>query len=911
MSLSSLKETLSRPCTEIPSTSSSSSYLTQSSISDSQFDEPTLNPRKPPKTSISQQLLRIQDPFSPFQKKPPPEQRPPQQIKSEGEKQVQRGKRVQQQKFSVVDEDEDDNDVDGDDDGHDEREKEGIGKRRLDPFIFDHTGPYEPLLLSAPGEIPVIQVPASINCRLLQHQREGVKFLYKLYEKKHGGILGDDMGLGKTIQTIAFLAAVFGKDGDSSNFSNSKRDEDVKGPVLIICPTSVIHNWESEFSKWATFRVSVYHGTNRDLILDKLGVQGVEILITSFDTYRIHGNILSEVKWEVVIVDEAHRLKNEKSKLYQACLGIKTRNRYGLTGTIMQNKIMELFNLFDWVAPESLGTREHFREFYDDPLKQGQRSTAPDRFVQIADERKRHLATVLRKYLLRRTKEETIGHLMLGKEDNVVFCAMSEVQKRVYRRMLQQPEIQCLINKDLPCSCGSPLTQVECCKRTLTDGIIWNYLHRDNPEGCDSCPFCVVLPCLIKLQQISNHLELIKPNPKDDSDKQKKDAEFAAAVFGSDLDLVGGNSQNESFMGLSDVKHCGKMRALEKLLSIWISQGDKVLLFSHYVRILDILEKFFIRKGYCFSRLDGSTPIGLRQTLVDDFNSSPSKQVFLISTRAGGLGLNLVSANRVVIFDPNWNPSHDLQAQDRSFRFGQKRHVIVFRLLAAGSLEELVYTRQVYKQQLSNIAVSGKMEKRYFEGVQDCKEFQGELFGIHNLFRDLSEELFTSEIIELHGKQGKESTTTGSKQHHENEIEMHFNPSTEEEACESSLQDNELRKPGVERAATGKKPVVLEELGIVYTHRNEDVVNLKSGHATGEATSMLPGDDWCKPSGVPAMRRRRLLACQEDKKRQFGLVAAYMGMGEVEFSRWVLSATHEEREKALRDYYKKRRKEDG
>ncbi|KAH9292328.1 hypothetical protein KI387_042484, partial [Taxus chinensis] len=168
--------------------------------------------------------------------------------------------------------------------------------------------------------------------------------------------------------------------------------------------------------------------------------------------------------------------------------------------------------------------------------------------------------------------------------------------------------------------------------------------------------------------------------------------------------------------------------------------------------MLDILEKFLIRKGYCFSRLDGSTPMSSRQSLVDNFNSSPSKQVFLISTRAGGLGLNLVSANRVVIFDPNWNPSMDLQAQDRSFRYGQKRHVTVFRFLAAGSLEELVYTRQIYKQQLFNIAVSGNLEKRYFEGVQDSKEYKGELFGISNLFRDLSDELFTSDIVEQHEK---------------------------------------------------------------------------------------------------------------------------------------------------------------
>jgi SNF2 family DNA or RNA helicase len=203
-----------------------------------------------------------------------------------------------------------------------------------------------------------------------------------------------------------------------------------------------------------------------------------------------------------VVVDEAHRLKNEKAKLYTACSGITTQKRFGLTGTIMQNKIMELFNLFDWVVPGCLGDREHFRAYYGEPLKQGQRLSAPERFVQVADARKKHLVSVLRKFLLRRTKEETIGHLMLGKEDNIVFCKMSDVQKRVYRRMLQQPDIQILINKDVRCSCGSPLPQVECCKRTEPDGVIWSYLHRDNPDGCSICPFCLVLPCLVKLQQV-------------------------------------------------------------------------------------------------------------------------------------------------------------------------------------------------------------------------------------------------------------------------------------------------------------------------------------------------------------------------------------------------------------------------
>lgn len=798
-----------------------------------------------------------------------------------------------------------------DDDHQEEAEEEEVkefGRAELSRVQFEDTGPYEPLVLSSDGEFPIIQVPAYINCRLLAHQREGVKFLYMLYKSNHGGILGDDMGLGKTIQTIAFLAAVYGKDeeyGDSRVLKENQIGQ--KGPVLIICPTSVICNWKCEFSRWAPFNVSLYHGSSRELILEKLQANGVEVLVTSFDTFRIHGNLLSGIKWEIVVVDEAHRLKNEKSKLYSACLEIKTHRRIGLTGTIMQNKIMELFNLFDWAAPGSLGTREHFREFYDEPLKHGQRATAPERFVRVAGERKQHLVAVLHKYMLRRTKEETIGQLMLGKEDNVVFCAMSELQKRVYQRMLHLPDVQCLINKDLPCSCGSPLAQVECCKRIVPKGIIWPYLHRGSPEGCDSCPFCLVLPCLVRLQQISNHLELIKPNPRDEPDKQRKDAEFASAVFGSDIDIVGGNAPSKSFMDLSDTRYCGKMRALEKLMSSWALMGDKILLFSYSVRMLDILEKFLIRKGFCFSRLDGSTPTNMRQSLVDEFNSSPSKQVFLISTRAGGLGLNLVSANRVVIFDPNWNPAQDLQAQDRSFRFGQRRHVVVFRLLAAGSLEELVYSRQVYKQQLSNIAVSGKMEKRYFEGIQDCKEFQGELFGICNLFRDLSDRLFTSEVLELHEKQGQQHT-----EHHSDKQELTSLGSlpTPAEGSEtfSSVSKN-LHPSDIEIAATDKP--VLEDLGILYAHRNEDIVNSRPG--IQQKIIVLTGDNNPRIDTNASWKRKtdgeeNVVSTRDRKKIQYGRLAQFKGMGVVEFSKWVLSATPSDRESLLRNY-KRRKKE--
>ncbi|XP_024988466.1 switch 2 isoform X2 [Cynara cardunculus var. scolymus] len=848
MSLNSFKEIL-KPCHQSQSQSSSAS----ASVSAYSQTSTTLNARKPPKSSLSQQLLRLEDDSNSF----------PTLLSTKQSKEVSQRKQQPHRTDVVVEREFEDEEEEFKEEGKGNGFR--IAKPKLDaPQFFHPTGPYEPLVLSGSGHNPVVQVPASINCRLLEHQREGVKFLYNLYKKNHGGILGDDMGLGKTIQAIAFLSAVYGKDGEYGETTILKGNEgDKKGPVLIICPSSVIQNWEAEFYKWATFSVAIYHGTNRDMTFEKIEAHGVEILITSFDTYRIHGNILSSVSWEIVIVDEAHRLKNEKSKLYEACLAIKTRKRYGLTGTVMQNKIMELFNLFDWVVPGGLGTREHFRDYYDEPLKHGQRSSAPERFVQVAQERKKHLVSVLNKFLLRRTKEETIGHLMKGKEDNVIFCAMSEVQKRVYRRMLQLPDIQCLIDKDLPCSCGSPLKQVECCKRTVPNGVIWPYLHKDNPDGCDSCPFCLVLPCLTKLQQISNHLELIKPNPRDDSDKQRKDKDFASAVFGTDIDLVGGYTQNESFMGLSDVQHCGKMRALENLMSSWILEGDKILLFSFSVRMLDILEKFHIRKGYSFSRLDGSTPTSLRQSLVDDFNSSPSKQ-----------------------------------AQDRSFRFGQKRHVVVFRLLAAGSLEELVYTRQVYKQQLANIAVSGKLEKRYFEGVQDCKEFQGELFGISNLFRDLSDKLFTSEIIEPHDKQGTEQERISGEKQSLPDFGMCFLP---QQARETFSLDSESSKPFDDKSSKRIVPVN-GELGIVYAHRNEDIISHgRECDAKQEVTTSTLIQP-CFPQKPTVLSEKGNGSLRTHKMKQYRMVAKFMGMEVVEFSKWVLSASVLERKRVLRDY---------
>ena len=172
---------------------------------------------------------------------------------------------------------------------------------------------------------------------------------------------------------------------------------------------------------------------------------------------------------------------------------------------------------------------------------------------------------------------------------------------------------------------------------------------------------------------------------------------------------------------------------LKSLLGKWYTDGDKVLLFSYSVRMLNILEKLLIAEGHAYQRLDGTTPPSQRLSACERFNRTNETFVFLISTRAGGLGLNLTAANKVVVFDPNWNPSYDIQAQDRAFRIGQRRHVKVYRLISADSLEETIYQRQIYKQQSANLVMNASHERRYFKGVQGLKGEEGELFGLTNL----------------------------------------------------------------------------------------------------------------------------------------------------------------------------------
>ncbi|KAK9824960.1 hypothetical protein WJX74_010323 [Apatococcus lobatus] len=646
-------------------------------------------------------------------------------------------------------------------------------------------GPDEPLALVSPAagdaaDMTCLDVPRTINKFLRDYQRQGVQFLFRQYatrSRKHpagmGGILGDDMGLGKTVQTIAFCAALLGKKGSVSDANiASPSDSSRRHPILVVVPASVIDNWLREFSSWGLFMVlAMKSGTTfeaKAAMLRQAFEKSCEVVIVGIELFTQNIDDFLKVDWHVMIVDEAHRLKNRRGRFHAAACAIKTPLRYGLTGTAMQNDYDELWALMHWAVPFSLGEYEAFKHDYITPMRLGQQSTAAEHIHAKGRVAQQRLNILLDKYLLRRTKEGTLRDQLPRKTDNIVLCPMSELQLRAYRRALASVDFQMLVHAADPCDCGSELPQSTCCHvMAPEEGLLWPHFHLcacDNPmdpitnpdgckwhkpEGCErpKCPLCLVLPCLSILQKLANHVDLIKANPQDratDPLKCQREAEVAEMVLGDDLDEAGGCYQKATF--LAD-HTCGKLKALKHLLQIWNQKQDKVLLFSYSVKMLSIVENVVVKKGYSFLRLDGSTPTANRQSLVDQFNHSPSTFLFLISTRAGGLGLNLTAANKVVIMDPSWNPAHDLQAQDRAYRIGQARDVTVYRLISTGTVEELIYDRQLYKQQHAAMAVSGTVQTRYFEGVKGDKSKPGELWGLHNLFKLTEEWVNTHDIL--------------------------------------------------------------------------------------------------------------------------------------------------------------------
>ncbi|CAK7267361.1 hypothetical protein SEPCBS119000_002509 [Sporothrix epigloea] len=734
-------------------------------------------------------------------------------------------------------------------------------------------------------DIPLVYsagtIPACIAQYLRDYQVAGVQFLHRLFVYQKGGILGDDMGLGKTVQVAAFLTAAFGKTGDERDNKRMRKvrravtggEHDADGPwypqVLVVCPGSLIQNWRNELQRWGWWHVDVYHGAGKDDVLQSARAGRLEIMITTYTTYKNHRDRINTVRWDAVVADECHVLKERFSETTRAMNDVNALCRIGLTGTAIQNKYDELWTLLNWTNPGRFGTPADWKQTITRPLTIGQSHDATLLQLSLARTTARKLVeNLLPEFFLRRMKT-LIAHQLPRKTDRVVFCPLTERQSEAYTNFVNSPTVEHLRHVSDPCDCGSGLTRGFCCYNSI--------------PGTDTSWYSMVFPTIQSLLKLANHLILLVPSADnivgqsaadDDREVEGEDKEpedengvERAAGFSSrpsfkkplSADKLANDRHNralkvlqdcvpddwatlyrqrDSLVNLANPDFCGKWKVLRKLLRFWHENGDKVLVFSHNVRLLRILQHLFHNTSYSVSYLDGSLSYDERQRVVDDFNADPAQFVFLISTKAGGVGLNITSANKVVIFDPHWNPAYDLQAQDRAYRIGQVRDVDVFRLVSAGTIEEIVYARQIYKQQQANIGYSASTERRYFKGVQQDQSRQGEIFGLKNLFAYHNDQVMLRDIVNktniAEAKVGVHLTAIDMEQaaaDKDNEVLTKLERGTA--SSMATLMEDEVNKKDKmknDTSAETNQPksdaiqAILASAGVEYTHINNEVV---------------------------------------------------------------------------------------
>ncbi|KAK8405352.1 hypothetical protein O3P69_001714 [Scylla paramamosain] len=482
------------------------------------------------------------------------------------------------------------------------------------------------------------KVPLLVWNKLYKYQKTCVRWLWELHSQGCGGILGDEMGLGKTIQIISFLVGL-----SYSGLSYRRQRWNGLGPTLVVCPATVLHQWVKEFHIWwPPFRVAVLHesgsftGTRPALISNINSHSG--ILVTSYTGVRDQLETLLQYDWHYIILDEGHKIRNPEAQITVALKRFQTPHRLILSGSPIQNSLKELWSLFDFVFPGKLGTLPVFLQQFAVPITQGGYANATKLEVQTAFKCASMLRDTINPFLLRRMKNDVRSHLSLpDKNEQVLFCSLSDEQRKIYSEYIAGDQVKAIMGGRAKVFVG-----------------------------------------LINLRKICNHPDLYTGGPVGEN-----------TTWNSGL-------QPELRYGWWS--RSGKMHVLRSILQLWSSQGHRVLLFTQSRQMMCILEKFLMDESYSYLKMDGTTTVASRQPLINKFNSDPSYFVFLLTTRVGGLGVNLTGADRVVIYDPDWNPSTDSQARERAWRIGQLRHVTIYRLLMAGTIEEKIYHRQIFKQ---------------------------------------------------------------------------------------------------------------------------------------------------------------------------------------------------------------------
>eukprot|EP00658_Telonema_sp_P-2_P033936 TRINITY_DN24817_c0_g1_i1.p1 TRINITY_DN24817_c0_g1~~TRINITY_DN24817_c0_g1_i1.p1 ORF type:complete len:804 (+),score=279.94 TRINITY_DN24817_c0_g1_i1:46-2412(+) len=541
--------------------------------------------------------------------------------------------------------------------------------------------------------------------KMRDYQLQGTAWLTSLFENGMNGILGDEMGLGKTVQTIAFLAHIF--------------NQGVKGPFLVVGPLSVLKNWVREIEFWCPAMVpQLYHGKQeeraamrKDWGVDKQDPpqNKVHVIVTSFeivmrDIAFFQRPAKGWANWKYLTVDEGHRLKNKDCRLIRELKTIPVDNRLLLTGTPLQNNLNELWSLLNFILPtifESLATFQSWFDFDESNVNDTERIIQQEQESQIVAK----LHEILKPFMLRRQKKD-VDLEIPRKKEIIVYCPSSETQINMYRNILMYRSINPPESddeaeflgrgqraRDDVCYDEEAVTERQWCRAV------------DNEQDIEEFEQSVVSA---KHGATKKNMKQTEPLSRTSSKKIKKTSLNNMLM---QLRKVCNHPYlfEEKDTEITDdaiIECSGKMQMLDRLLPRLFAGGHKVLVFSQMTKMLSIIEDYFLHKGMNYCRIDGSTNLEDRQQQMDDFNTDPNVSCFLLSTRAGGLGINLVAADTVVIFDSDWNPQADLQAQDRCHRIGQKKPVLVYRLCAANSVEENMLEKAANKRRLEHLVVS-------------------------------------------------------------------------------------------------------------------------------------------------------------------------------------------------------------
>lgn len=581
-----------------------------------------------------------------------------------------------------------------------------------------------------------VRIPSSMSSKLKPHQVEGIRFMWenviqsvkkvKSRDKGLGCILAHNMGLGKTFQVITFLYTVM------------RCAQLGLRTALVVTPVNVLHNWRKEFSKWRpaelkplrVFMLEDVARVKRPDLLTKWRVKGGVLLIgySSFRNLSLgkhvkDKNSANEITYalqcgpDILVCDEAHMIKNRRADITQALKQVRTQRRIALTGSPLQNNLMEYYCMVDFVREGFLGSTHEFRNRFQNPIENGQHTNSTSDDVKIMNQRSHILFEQLKGFVQRKSMN-VVKNDLPPKKVFVITVKLSQLQRKLYKRFLDV--------HGFSSSGYSEKSHRSFFAKYQTLSQVWNHpglLQMAKEQRGNLRREDAVENFIMDESSSDDNVENYLPNGEKQKDKADQQSKKSNIIMNEESNWWEELLDENTYM---KADYSGKMTLLLDILSKSSELGDKVLVFSQSLTTLDLVEFYLAKlqingkegkhwkRGKDWYRLDGSTPSSDRQNLVEMFNDLENTRVkcTLISTRAGSLGINLHAANRVVLLDGSWNPTHDLQAIYRVWRYGQTKPVYAYRLMAHQTMEEKIYKRQVTKEGLAARVVDRQQVSR-------------------------------------------------------------------------------------------------------------------------------------------------------------------------------------------------------